>query len=253
MGWYNKNYKKRQMIGVDVFGGTGIAATIDIEVEVPSDWDTFWDEIRSDFLDVVVTDPSGKLVKFARSGANYANRTLTLQIDAYSSNNDDSMNALWIYYGYANESVDSSVAVTITSAKTGYILLERPYSRIVPSVGGQSATDAPITSFNKGANDEVDIFFLTSGLLGRRIDNYNERDFFEAVDYVTIASYDNAGANDATRYDETETRLGNNFVRARYKLGDTGSDYAVTVQIVTTEKQIIESRAILRVKTLLPD
>ena len=254
MTWYDKDYKKRQMIGVSVFGGSGTSATIDIEVEIPKDWDTFWDEIRSDMIDVVVTDPLGGLLPFARkSGANYSTRTLTLQIDGYASNHDNSMNALWVYYGNSTESTDHSVSVTISSAKNGFILLERPYARVVPARGGQSATDAPITSFNKSSVDAVDVFFLTNGFLGKRLENYNERDGFEAIDYVQVFSYDSSGSNSNARYDVDDTRLGNNFVRARYKAGDSGSDYAVAIEIFTTEKQVIQSRALLRVKNLLPE
>ena len=98
MGWYDKSYKRRQAIGVDVFGGSGTSATIDIEIEVPKTWDAFWDEIKSDMKDIVVTDPSGTLLTFAhKSGVNYANRILTLQVDGYASNHDNSMNLIWVY------------------------------------------------------------------------------------------------------------------------------------------------------------
>lgn len=254
MTWYDKNYKKRQMIGVNVFGGSGSSATIDIEVEIPKDWDTFWDEIKSDMKDVVVTDPLGALMKFAhKSGADYATRTLVLQVDDYESNHDNSMNALWVYYGNPDETTDHTSTVSISSAKNGYILLERPYARVVAARGGQSATDAPITSFNKSSVDAVDVFFLTNGFLGKRLENYNERDGFEAIDYVQVFSYDSSGTNSNARYDVDDTRLGNNFVRARYKAGDNGSDYAVAIEIFTTEKQVIQSRALLRVKNLLPE
>ncbi len=253
MSWYNKGYRRRQMVGVDVFGGSGSSATIDIEFQIPKDWDSFWSEIRSDFNDVVVTDPSGNLLTFARkAGAVFATRTLILQVDGYACNHDNSMNALWVYYAYPDETTDHSSSVTITAPKTGYITLEAPYSRVVPSRGGQSATDSPIASFSKAQTDEIDVFFMTSGLLGRRLENYNNRDFLEAIDYVEIFSYDSSGSDASARYDTDETRLGNNFIRARYRAGDNGSDYAVAVKFVTTEKQTIESRAILRVKNLLP-
>tara|TARA_R110002110_G_scaffold72238_2_gene192323 strand:- start:2974 stop:3465 length:492 start_codon:yes stop_codon:yes gene_type:complete len=163
------------------------------------------------------------------------------------------MNALWLYYGDASETTDHTSSVTISSPKDGYVLLERPYGRVVASRGGQSATDAPITSFNKSTVDEVDVFFLTSGFLGKRLENYNDRDGLEAIDYAEVFSYDSGGTNSAARYDVADTRLGNNFIRARYKAGDNGSDYAIAIEIFTTEKQVIQSRAILRVKNLLPE
>lgn len=253
MGWYDKSYKRRQAVGVDVFGGSGTSATIDIEIEIPKTWDAFWDEIKSDMKDVVVTDPSGTLLTFAhKSGANYTNRVLTLQVDSYASSHDNSMNLLWVYYGNANETVDHTSTVTISSAKDGHILLEAPFARVVPSSGGQSATDAPIASFNKSSTDIVDVFFMTSGFLGRALENYNNRTNLEEIDFVQVFSFDSSGTNSTARYDTGDTRLGNNFVRARYKAGDSGTDYAIAIEIFTTEKQSIQSRAILRVKNLLP-
>ena len=92
-------------------------------------------------------------------------------------------------------------------------------------------------SFNKSSVDAVDVFFLTNGFLGKRLENYNERDGFEAIDYVQVFSYDSSGTNSNARYDVDDTRLGNNFVRARYKAGDNGSDYAVAIEIFTTDNK----------------
>ena len=254
MTWFNANYKKRQVVGVDVLGGSGSAATIDIAILVHPDWDWFWDEIRSDFNDVVVTNVFGVVQNYARAaGTNYATRTLTLQVDGFASPDDDSFNVLHLYFGYAAETTDRSVVVSITSAKTGHIFLERPHSRIVPSGNGGRAIDMPISSFSKMPDEEIDVFFMTSGFLGKRSTPYNDRDGFEAVEVVKVFSYDAAG-NDATgRYDEAETRIGNNFIKARFIAGGDGTDYAASVEIVTTEKQTINSRAILRVKALLPE
>ena len=254
MTWFNKDYKKRQLVGVNVLGGSGSAATIDIEFVVPPDWDWFWDEIRSDFNDVVVTDNTGTVLSYARkAGANYSTRTLILQVDAFPSPDDDSINVIHLYFGYASESTDRSTSVTIASPKDGFILLERPNNRVVSSMHGGSAIDAPITSFSKMPEEEVDIFFLFSGFLGRRVTPYNDRSGFEELETVKVYSYDAAGNDNTARYDEAETRIGNGFIRARFKAGSDDTDYAASVEIRTTEKQTINTRAILRVKALLPE
>ena len=54
------------------------------------------------------------------------------------------------------------------------------------------------------------------------------------------------------RYDEASTRFGNGFVRATYKAGDNGTDYAIAIEVSTTLGQLYQIRAILRVKNLLP-
>lgn len=253
MTWYKEDYRRRQIIAINATGGVGSAADIDVEVQIPEDWDDFWENIRSDFKDVVVSTSTGEEVAFARkAGANYSTRTLTLQIDRLSIKNDDSFAVAYVYYYNPDETTDHSDSVTITSPKTGHILLSAPHSRVVSQPASQSALDAPVQSFVKGSNDEVHVYFLINQNFAKRLSPYNERNDEEGIDYVNVYSYDSSGTNATARYTESETRIGNGFVRATYKAGDSGSDYAIAIQISTTLGQLFEMRAILRVIDLLP-
>jgi len=253
MTWFDADYRRRQIVAIDVTGGSGSTATIDSEFQVPSDWDDFWDNIRSDFNDVVVTDSHGNLVSFARkAGANYSTRTLTLQIDGMDIKNDDSFAVAYVYFFEPNETTDRSVSVTIASAKVGHIMLSAPHSRVVNQPASQSALDSPIQSFVKASTDEVHVYFIVNSGFAKRISPYNERNDQEGIDYVQVFSYDSSGSDASARYDESSTRIGNGFVRASFKAGDTGSDYAIAIQISTTLGQLYQIRAILRVKNLLP-
>ena len=52
MTWYDSEFKQRQAIAIDASStGDSIVNPRDVEVTIPSDWDLFWDNIRSDFLD----------------------------------------------------------------------------------------------------------------------------------------------------------------------------------------------------------
>jgi len=253
MTWYNAEYRRRQIVGIDATGGTGVSGTIDVEFQVPQDWDEFWNNIRSDFKDVVVTDSEGNLANFARkAGANYSTRTLTLQIDALSIKNDDSFCVAYVYYFQPDETTDHSTSVTIDSPKNAYIMLSAPHSRVVSQPASQSALDAPVQSFIKASTDEVHVFFLINRNFAKRLSPYNERNDQEGIEYVDVKSYDSNGTDSSARYDIRDTRIGNGFVRASFKAGDSGSDYAIAIQIYTTLGQLLEMRAILRVIDLLP-
>lgn len=253
MTWYNRDYRQRQIVGVEVFGGTGVPATVDIEIEIPEDFDAFWTSIRSDFKDVVVTDSKGESITFGRkSGANYSTRTLTLQVDGHQVQSDDALNVLYVYFENPDETTDSATSVTITSPKNGHITLSRPHSRIVSSRTSQNATDTPIQSFVKGSNDEIHVFFAITSSLAKRITPYNDRDDEESIEYVNVYSYDSSGTNAVERYNESETRFGSGYIRATYKAGSDETSYAIAVTMVTTLGQTIETRAILRVIDLLP-
>ncbi|MFZ9079067.1 MAG: hypothetical protein ACO23H_11085 [Alphaproteobacteria bacterium] len=253
MTWYNADYRRRQIVGINTFGGTGVSATIDIEIDIPPDWDDFWDNIRSDFNDVVVTDTTGELVSFARkAGADYANRVLTLQVDGYQIKHDDSLSICYVYFYEPNETTDHSTSVTISTPKNGYILLSAPHSRVVNARDSQSALDQPVQSFIKSESDEVHVFWIVTSQLAKRLTPYNERNDQEGIEYVTIHSYDDSGVDSSTRFQPQETRAGNGFIRATYRAGSSGSNYAIAINIITTLGQSLENRAILRVIDLLP-
>ena len=79
--WFNENYLYRQPVTVDFSAVTGSPTTKDVRITVPDDWDLFWDTIRSDFKDVVLTSEEGVVLDFQRTAANFSNRELKLEID----------------------------------------------------------------------------------------------------------------------------------------------------------------------------
>lgn len=253
MTWYDADYRRRQIVALDCTGGTGTTATIDAEIKVPSDWDDFWQNIQSDFDDVVVTDLNGELVNFARKvGASYANRELTLQVDGLSIKNDDSIQVCYIYFYNPDETTDHSTSVTITSPKTGHVMLSAPHSRVVTAQQSSSAIDAPLQSFIKASAEEIHVFWILGKVLAKRLTPYNERNDEEGIEHVQVYSYDSSGTNSTERYEVRETRIGNGFIRTTFKGGSDGSDYAMAIQVKTTLGQVLESRAILRVIDVLP-
>ena len=253
MTWFDEDYRRRQIVGINTFGGGGSPATIDAEIDIPADWDDFWENIRSDFKDVVVTNTEGVLLSFARkSGADYANRVLTLQIDGYAIKHDDSLSICYVYFFEPNETVDRSVSVSISSPKAGNVMLSAPHSRVVSARDAQSALDQPVQSFIKAESDEVHVFFIVTSQLAKRLTPYNERNDLEGIEYVTVHSYDSSGTDSSTRFNDQDTRAGNGFIRATYKAGSNGQNYAIAINVVTTLGQSLENRAILRVIDLLP-
>lgn len=252
MSWYGADWKQRQPIAIDASGtaGSGVSSE-DIEINVPSDWDLFWDNIRSDFFDVIVADPEGNLLTFARSGANYANRQLTLQVDGYATKGQ-AINQIFVYYQNPDQASDLSSAVTITSALTGYVDLARAGGFVVSQPILRAPTATPQTAFVKSTLDDIDVFFAVNNMLQLRAFEYNGRVSFDEIDFVEVQSYDSTGANDAGRYDVTKTRFLNGFIKARAKGGSDGVDYAFAVNLTTTFGQIYSVRCLIQTRDQLP-
>ncbi len=131
-------------------------------------------------------------------------------------------------------------------------MLSAPHSRVVNQSASQSSLDSPVQSCVKGSDEKVHVYFLINQNFANRISPYNERNDEEGIEYVQVFSYDSNGANDTTRYIAGHTMFGNGFVRATFRGGTSGTDYAIGIQFKTTLNQLIEMRAILRVIDLLP-
>ena len=253
MTWYDTGFKQRQAVAIDATGtADATVAARDTEFGIPSDWDLFWDNIRSDFLDVVVADPNGNLLSFSRkAGANYANRVLVLEVDGYATKGQ-SVVQIYVYFQNPTQSSDLSTSTTMSNVLNGSIELSRPTAFLVRQPILRSPATVPQTAFVKTSTDEIDVYFAVDNLLGDRSAKYNNRLLYEGVDYINVFALNSAGANDTGRYDETQTRFVGDFVRVRAKGGSSGSDYALVCRIVTTETQQIDIRCLIQVRDQLP-
>lgn len=253
MTWYNTGFKQRQAIAIDATStaDTSVSAR-DSQVSIPVDWDLFWDNIRSDFFDVVVVDPQGQLLNFSRAaGANYANRTLTLEIDGYQTKGQ-SVVQIFLYFANPNQSSDLSVGTTITGALNAFVELSRPTAFLVSQPLLRAPSSVPQTAFVKSSTDEIDVYFAVNNLFGDRSAKYNNRLLYEGVDYVNVFSLDSSGTNDTNRYDEGQTRFIAGHVRVRAKGGSNNTDYALVCRVFTTETQQIDIRCLIQVRDQLP-
>jgi len=250
--WYDINWKMRRPVAVNVLGGGGGPGTFDIQINIPKDWDDFWENVNVNMFDVVPVNVDGLLLPFKRAaGANYADRILTLELDAVAIINSDSIAFLYVYWMNTGAS-DQATSPTITSAKDGYIFLGQPTGRVVQALPNRAATEAPQTSFTKTTNEAVDVWFNIGSILMQRKSTYKLRKGYEAINYVQVRSLAADGSDDANRYDEAETRFIPGWVKVRSKAGSNNTDYTLECLVFTSATQIISLRCLIKVRDLLP-
>ena len=253
-GWYNENYISRQAVTVDFSAVTAVPSAYFVEIEIPADWDQFWDNIRSDGNDIVITDSAGTKLDFQfKSGFNLSTRTLTLEVEQIDVPVSKCMLQLFLYYNNPDQASSEQTSISPSSPKFGHVFLGAATSKIVEAQNLFPVGTAPITTYQKQTTEIIDIYFSTQGILGSRVDAYNEKPRFEEIHYVTVKSLNSSGTDSDTRYQLDETRFINGYVRARSKAGDDGSNYAFGVQIKTTVDQIYDIRTLLKIKDLLPN
>jgi hypothetical protein len=250
--WFDENYLYRQPVTVDFSGVTGSPTTKDVRITVPDDWDLFWDTIRSDFLDVVLTNEEGVVLDFQRTGANYSNRELKLEVNDMDVAEDNIIQQIFLFYGYSSEATDRSTTFTAATPETGYIYLGAPLLRIVEGYGLVPTSNQPVQTFVKQTAEQIDIYFSIQGLLAPRTTETNGRLLFEEISFVEVKSLDSSGTNAIERYSLTDTRFLQGYVRVRAKGGSDDTNYALALIINTTQSQIYDIRCLIKVKDLLP-
>lgn len=250
MTWYDSNYKRRMPIAIDGSAHTG--STAQVSFNVPSDWDDFWDNIRTDGKDIVVTDKLGNKALFEK-GYVYSTRSLSINVHGFSTPDENSTHLMWLYWDYSEETVDHEVTVTIVSALNGYIYLGAPYGRIVSGLDSTNfLTTVPTSIFSKDPDEEIDIWYPYSQLLSQRSLPYNEKVDYKAIRSSKVEVLDSSGVNQTSLFDSTDTRYINGWVRIRIKAGTTDTDYVVRLIIQTSDDEVYIQPALLQVRKILP-
>lgn len=255
MTWYNSNFKRRYPVSIDVLTSSETKGLKDIQFDVPSDWDDFWSEIRPDGFDIVITNKLGELQTFRRLTYNYTNRQLTLTGQNIYFDNLNSINLVYIYFSYPNQSSDLSSAFAATTPRPGKIYLNAPSNRVVTNPIQRTGTTSPSFVFTKTYTDQVYIWFKVSSILATRITSYNEKLDFESVSYVKIESLDASGTNDTARYDEEATAIIPGYIGIKVKNGSNNTDYTLCCNIqtfATNFAQFISLRCTLQIRNQLP-
>tara|TARA_Y100000114_G_scaffold127375_1_gene123996 strand:+ start:10742 stop:11518 length:777 start_codon:yes stop_codon:yes gene_type:complete len=252
--WADNAFTYRQPISIPVFvTGGGGATNVDVQVQIPPDWDVFWNNIQANFFDIKVYTANGEAaINYQRqTGANFANRNLTLELDAVAVDDQSSTSLVYLYFGDSGASSDPSSSVTISSAVTGTIWIGRPVRLVQPSLNNSGRTE-PEVVFTKQANEIIDIWFDVRSLLSSYIDPFNGRFGYEAIQRIQPKSLDSSGSDNDSRYSSADTFFLNGYASIRAKGGSSGTDYAVGLDIFTTIGQTIKVRCLLKVQNLLP-
>ena len=149
MSWYNGSFNRRIPVTIDA--SSAASGTHDFEVEIPADWDDFWDNIRADGNDIVLTDADGKSIlnyQF-KAGFNIPNRSLTLQAENINLGANNRMRIVQLYWDNSAQSSSLQTSITVSSILNGYIYLGGPSGFIVKDVGFRPIGTVPVSVFQK--------------------------------------------------------------------------------------------------------
>ncbi len=213
-------------------------ATVDVEFAVPKDWDHFWDNVKAAGADIRFTDGDGRtLVLFDLVGFNASTRTLTVQLPAVVLKAVAGMFTIWMYYGCAAATTQTTAQVVATPV-TAYIEVGEPTDRILALQPEAPGATRPRVTVAKTTTEELFLWLDVTKLLTKRpasrlyAGHRDLEEVWSAVVTVTLA-----GAAQAAMVVMTDQRFryhrGRTYVRARIKGGTTATTYTGAVSIRT--------------------
>jgi hypothetical protein len=185
--WYNTSWKYRWPISINV---STAGATSDVTVDIPADFDLFWNNVLSSGNDIRVTDADGRtlLTYDIAAGFNSTTRVGQLELDNVSTvtgSTDGCSNQLaWLYWGNSGAS-DARSAFAPAAAISGYICLEQPSpDRTVRASNALFSQTRPrerlAVHVGATAGSKPDIWFDLTDVLVGRSRPYNSASGYEA-------------------------------------------------------------------------
>ena len=250
MSWFNKDFKRRVPFLIDCSSTS--AGAIDFTVTIPTEYDDFWNNTRSDGFDVVITDYTGQQLAFQRLTWNPATPRGIFQVSGYTLPASNTMLVGYVYWDNADQSSDLSTSVSVSSAKLGQIYLGAPFGNVINLQSRSGLSTVPTTIVQKDVDEKIDIFFPVSQLLAPRSLPYNERLDFKSIRYIDVQVLNSSGVNQASMYALEETRLIAGFCRVRVQAGVTNTDFVVRALIYSSDSEVFILSCLLQVRQLLP-
>ena len=250
MSWYNADFKRRLPLVIDT--STTGKGTIEFSFVVPTDYDDFWENVRTDGFDVVLTNKQGGIFTFERFAWNKTTRLSLFRVAGFSMSEGNVMHVIYIYWDNPDQSSDLSTTVSTTSPKTTLSYLGAPFQNIVNVGSNQGLSTVPTTIIQKDLDEKIDIWFPISHLLAPRSLPYNQRLDFKAIDYIDVQVLNSSGVNQASMYALGETRIIAGWIRVRVQAGANNTDYVVRAMIYSSDAEVFIIPCLLQVRQLLP-
>lgn len=239
--WYDTDWLYRWPVAIDAVTGTS-SGSVDITISIPGAWDYFWDNVlQANGYDIVLCGPDGRtLLTFDYNGLSIANRTLTLEVQSFSLNASSKMEVIWLYWGYAS-ATDQSTTFTPSTPISGYVELSLTTPYRFAALPMQYGSDTPLNVFQLGQNDVFYVGLDVTRSLPLRSHIYNNRFGQVGIQYIT-AGVDslNASADDTTtRYLYYDNRL---FVTSEYTASASNASATGRFVVVLTDGQTLTYR-----------
>lgn len=250
MSWFNGSFRRRLPININATSSA--AGSYDFELAIPVDWDDFWENIRSDGNDIMITDADGKsTIAFQfKTGFNLANRTLTLQVLGVVTTAPNVMRICQLYWDNPDQATPLTSTISISSPLTAFVYLGAPTGYVVKDVGTRPIGTVPTAIFQKEPQDKIDVWFPIGTRLSKRRVEYNQRLDFTLPAQLSCDVRNSSKGSDPSMFAIEEIRVINNWTRVRILAGTDGDDFCIKLFVFTSQAETITFNALLQIREL---
>jgi len=234
VAWYDDELLYRYPITV-----YHAASPQDVEITIPSSWDLFWDNVRSDHTDVKIISYAGTELNWDFTSWDYANRTAVIAIDGLLWYSAGGVVFCYLYWGGLND--DTETPFVPAAAVTGYITLAEPKGRLLEHAVELPGVTTPSQVIGKSSSDSVYIGVRTTPYLSGSPTPNNGRNYYEEIVEIesTGLGVETGGADQAAMYGLSVTRAiqdasGDIWILYRIQAGTDTIDYTFWAIVVST-------------------
>ena len=235
MSTYSSDFRFQVPVAVHITAGSfgSTQSEQEFRLTIPVDWDHFWDNTRTDFYDVVLTDVDGVTkLSFRRVSADHAARTLVLEVDGWTAPSGQAVCMPWLHYGHSGASSDPVSVVTAAAPLTANLTVEKPGGWLAQYTPPRSATT---DTWFKRSSEIRNLWVRLPALAQRRSVGRGVLGL-EWPAYVKVDVFDDADPPVADPGVSAFSRIrfaGSQYVRVDLRSGSSGTTYAVTVTVTT--------------------
>jgi hypothetical protein len=249
--WYDSDWPFRMAAYA---WNTTTDATIDVEITISSANVHFWENVQADGDDIRVVTPSGTLLTYDIASFDYANRTVTIEIDNWAHGTaGERAHMLWIYYGNAS-ALAANTSFAPASAKSGQVtqaLNPLELGPVIPAIQEQPGATQPSNVIAKASSEALYIVWDVTDRLADSAYTIEGSMGLEAVTYAT-KDVQTGGVTVAAMYDSNEAvqpveYQGRMYLLTFIQAGTSGTNYTLILKFGTSLLQICESRCLIKV------
>lgn len=238
MRWFDADFSHRFPIVID--GSATASGTVDAKIALTGVAAEFWATVQADVDDIRIARADGLAgISYDLESLDYANKTVTIELDGLTHHATNTMTVVWAYFGDA-DAVNDEDGFTPSTPLNGHFLFSGPGDAPVYPLGSPVGATEPVNRRQKRTTETIQAWFAV-GPFGALAYPYEGRAGApEGPQSLSSTATVVAGGSGTVTAATSSIRLfldadGQLYARVTASGGADANDYDLVLTVVTTE------------------